>query len=196
MANWREIEDKLADILSDNYYRETHNITSARQFARECVQRAQGNALPAYSGEITVVELKHPARLGFPTRLVRGFDTTRSHSPFGEWWIDYELFDRFRRATASMPSAVREQKIKAFMRARSAVSHDWSNMAGISELKLPAGSRTPALVGKAHYQAFITDPKHPAYVPNVFFMGGDLQFYVCVRERSWIQDFSAAAGAA
>jgi hypothetical protein len=196
MANWMEIEDKLADILSEKYYREAHDIRSTRQCARECVQRAQGSALPAYSGEIAVVELKHPARPGLPTRLVRGFDTTRSHSPFGEWWIDYELFDRFRRATSAMPPATREQKIKAFMRARSAVSHDWSNMAGISELKLPAGSRTPALVGKAHYQAFVTNPKDPDYLPNVFLMGGDLQFYVCIRERSWIWDFAGAAGAA
>ena len=195
MANWTLIEKQLSDILNDDYYRQKHGIGSPCQYARECVQRAQGSALPAYSGEIGVVELKHPVRPGLPTRLMRGFDSTRSHSPYAAWWIDSELFDRFRRATSTMPPALREQKIKAFMRARSAVSHDWSNMAGISELQLPPGSRTPALVGNAHYQAFVNDPKHPDYVPNVFLIGGDLQFYVCVRDRSWIRHLSAAAAA-
>lgn len=138
----------------------------------------------------------HAARPGSPTRLVRGFDSSRSDSPFGEWWIAYSLFDRFRQATSTMPPKLREQKIKAFMRARSAVSQDWSNMAGIAELDLPVGSRTPALVGKAHYQRLITDPKNPVYVPNVFLMGGDLQFYVCLRNHSWIRPLSASTGAA
>ena len=89
-----------------------------------------------------------------------------------------------------MPPGLREQRLKEFMRARSAVSLNWSNMAGISELKLPQSSRTPALRGKAHYQKFID------YLPNVFFIGGDLQFYVCVRDRDWIRDLPATAGAA
>jgi hypothetical protein len=192
MANWTEIENKLAYILNDDYYRQKH--ISPPQYARKCVQWAQGSALPPFSGEITVVELKHPARSGLPTRLVRGFDSTRGLS--GSWWIDYELFDRFRRTTSTLPTAIREQKVKAFMRARSAVSQDWNNMAGISELELPTGARTPALVGKAHYQAFISDPKHKDYVPNVFFIGGDLQFYVCVPAPNWIRPLCAGAGAA
>jgi len=103
------------------------------------------------------------------------------------------LFERFRRATAMMPPMEREQKIKAFMRARSAVSHDWSNMQGIAELKLPVGDRTPVLVGKAHHQRLGTDAKHPEYVPNVFLMGGDLQFYICVHKPDWIRERSVAA---
>jgi hypothetical protein len=195
MANWIEVENKLSDILNHDYYRQKFGITVPRHYAHECVRRAQGSALPAYSGEITVIELKHAAP-GFPTRLVRGFDSSRSDSPFGAWWIDYELFDRFRQATSTMPPKLREQKIKAFMRARSAVSHDWSNMAGIAELDLPVDSRTPALVGKAHYQRLITDPKNPDYVPNVFLIGGDLQFYVCVRDPGWIRPLPALTGAA
>jgi hypothetical protein len=194
MANWPLIEKQLSDILNDDCYRKKLGNSSPHQYARKCVQRAQGRALPTYSGEIRVVELKHPPRPGLPTRLMRSFDSSRS--PYGEWWIDSELFDRFRRATSTMQPALREQKIKAFMRARSAVSHDWNNMAGLSELQLPPGSRTPALVGKAHYQAFVTDPKDPDYLPNVFFIAGDLQFYVCVPDPSWIRLLSAAAGAA
>ncbi len=120
-------------------------------------------------------------------KLIRGCDSTREDSLFGGWWIDSALFDRFRSATSGLPAGQREAKIKAFMRARSAVSEDWSNMAAIAELRLPSDSRTPALVGKAHYQRLITDPKHPDYVPNVFLMGGDLQFYICIRERGWIK---------
>lgn len=196
MANWMEIENKLADVLSHDYYRQKHGVTNPREYSRKCVQRAQGSALPAYAGDITVVELKHPVRPGLPARLMRGFDSTRSDSPFGEWWIDSELFERFRRATSTLATALREQKIKDFMRARSAVSHDWSNMAGVCELKLPPDARTPALIGKAHHQAIITNEKDPAYVPNVFLMGGDMQFYVCVRDKSWIRDVSTAVGAA
>ena len=196
MANWIEIENKLSDILNHDYYRQKFGINLPRHYARQCVQRAQGSALPAYSGEISVIELKHAARPGCPTRLVRGLDSRRSNSPFGEWWIDYALFERYRQATSAMPPTLREQKIRAFMRARSAVSEDWSNMAGIAELDLPVGSRTPALVGKAHYQRLVTDPKNPDYVPNVFLMGGDLQFYVCVRNHCWIRPASALTGAA
>ena len=196
MASWTDVENKLAVILDDDYYRTKHKVIAPRQKARECVQRAQGSAMPAYSGDISVVELQHPARPGLPTRLMRGFDTTRSESRFGGWWIDYDLFDRFRRASSTLPPADRLQKIQAFMRARSAVSHDWSNMGGIAELNLPMNERVPALVGKAHYQAYVTNPKDPAYVPNVFLMGGDRQFYVCLHDRSWIRDFSANAGAA
>jgi len=193
MANWTEIENKLSEILDDDYYRSKYAINLPRQKEKDCVQRAQGSALPAYSGEIAVVELKHPGRPGFPTRLMRGFDTTRSDSRYGGWWIDYELFDRFRRATSNLPAAIRVEKIQAFMRARSAVSHDWSNMAGIAELNLPVGARTPALIGKAHHQALVTNQKDPGYVPNVFLMGGDLQFYLCVHDKGWIRDVSAAA---
>jgi len=187
LANWTDIENQLANLLDDSYYRPKLKGESPRAFAHKCIQQAQGSALPAYSGEIKVMELKHPAAPEHPTHFVRGFDTTRSYSPFGGWWIDYALFDRFRRATATLPPAARDQKIKAFMRARSAVSKDWSNMAGIAELELPADARTPALVGKAHYQRLVTDTKHPDYVPNVFLMGGDLQFFVCIREESWIK---------
>jgi len=193
MPNWTQVEKELADVLTDTCYAQRLGGKSPAQHAHECVQRAQGSALAAYSGEITVAELKHPARPGFPTRLVRGYDTTRTYSPYGEWWIDYDLFERFRRATTKMPAGLRAQKVKDFMRARSAVSHDWSNMAGIAELELPPDARTPALIGKAHYQKYITDTKHPEHVPNVFLMGGDTQFYVCFRERSWIRDLPLAA---
>ncbi len=60
MANWTEVENKLALILSDSYYRQKHAITSPDSSAQGFVRRAQGDALPAFSGEITVVELKHP----------------------------------------------------------------------------------------------------------------------------------------
>ncbi len=197
MANWIEVEKKLTIILNDAYYRQNNfGITSPADHARRCVQHAQGSALPSYSGEITVEELQHPSSPGRPTRLVRGFDSAHEESRFGAWWIDSDLFDRFLRATTGMPAADREKKIKAFMRARSAVSHDWSNMAGLAELKLPVGFRTPALIGKAHYQRFITDPKHPDYVPNVFLMGGDLQFYVCVRDHAWIRPLTLKAAIA
>ncbi len=190
MANWIEIERKLSEILDDSYYSQKHGITSPRTFAHTCVQQAQGGALAAFSGEVSVEELKHPAAPNRPTQLVRGVDSTRANSAFGGWWIDSALFDRFRRAASTMPLALREQKIKDFMRARSAVSNDWSNMAAIAELQLPADSRTPALIGKAHHQRLVTDPKHPDYMPNVFLIGGDLQFYVCIRETSWIKPLS------
>ena len=196
MANWIEIETKLSDILNNDYYRQYH---LPPDHAHKCVQRAQGRmpALATFLGVIKVEELKHPARPGLPTRLVRGYDTTRGDlSKYGEWWIDYRLFDRFRRAASTMPPVLRTEKIKAFMRARTAVSHDFSNMAGICELNLPAYARTPALVGKAHYQKLITDPKHGDYMPNVFLMGGDVQLYVCVPDPNWIRDLSATAGAA
>jgi hypothetical protein len=193
MANWTEVENKLALILSDSYYRQKHAITSPTGSAQAFVRRAQGDALPAFSGEITVVELKHPGSHDRPSKLIRGCDSTREDSLFGGWWIDSALFDRFRSATSGLPAGQREAKIKAFMRARSAVSEDWSNIAAIAELRLPLDSRTPALVGKAHYQRLVTDPKHPDYVPNVFLMGGDLQFYICIRERGWIKPMPVIA---
>src|SRR5437588_6683689 len=153
MANWTEIENKLSALLSDRYYR-GYLATSSSEHAKICVQKAQGNKLSTFSGEINVVELKHPARAGLPTRLIRGFDSTREESMYGAWWIDYQLFERFRRATSTLPRSSRQQKICALMRARSAVPYDFNNMAGISELNLPVGSRTPAIVGNAHYQPF------------------------------------------
>jgi hypothetical protein len=191
IVNWVDIEDQLFNLLNTDYYRKNSGINSPRDYARKCVIRAQGTALPAYSTEVTVLELQHPARSDRPVRLVRGFDSTHSGSELGAWWIDYNLFERFRRATSRLPPALREEKIKAFMRARSAVSHDWSNMAGIAQLELPLGSRSPALAGKAHYQRLVTDPKHPEYVPSVFLMGGDLQFYVCIRDPGWIRPLAA-----
>jgi len=196
MANWIEVEKKLFDILNADYYRQGFGISSPRDYARKCVQEAQGSALPSYSGEIDVVELTHSAQPRLPRRLVRGFDTTRQYSPFGGWWIDYELFKRFVRATRTLPHSVREQKIKAFMRARSAISLDWNNMCGIAEMNLPVSARTPAILGKVHYQRFITDPTAPNYLSNVFFIGGDLQYYVCVRDNTWIRGISVEAGAA
>lgn len=202
MPNWLDIENKLCDILSDDYYRKTHRILSPRSYARERVAAARGQepALATYTGEVTVVELKHPARPGCPTRLIRGFDTRRCNSLAGSWWIDGELFDRFQRASCTMPTALRDQAIKDFMRARSAVSFDFNNMGGIAELNLPSGSRTPAIAGKAHYQRLITDAKHQEYekyyVPNVFFIGGDLQFYVCIPDPNWIRVRPLGRGAA
>jgi hypothetical protein len=64
MANWKEIEDKLSDLLSDGYYR-GYLATSPREHAKTCVQKARGNKLSTFSGDINVVELKHPARAVF-----------------------------------------------------------------------------------------------------------------------------------
>ena len=195
MANWTEIENKLFALLSDPYYR-SHLTTSPRDHARTCVQNAQGNKLSTFSGEIEVVELKHPARPGLPTRLVRGFDSTRGDSKYGAWWIDYELFERFRRAISTLPRSTLERKIRAFMRARSAVPYDFNNMAGISELNLPVGARTPAIVGNAHYQPFVADTDSKDYVANVLWIGGDKQFYVCIRDPNWVRQRSSLAGVA
>jgi hypothetical protein len=193
MANWTEIENQLSALLSDRYYR-GYLATSPNEHAKICVQKARGNKLSTFSGEINVVELKHPARAGLPTRLVRGFDSTQNQSMYGAWWIDYELFERFRRATSTLAPSSREQKIRAFMRARSAVAYDFNSMAGISELNLPVGSRTPAIVGNAHYQPFVADADSKEYVPNVLWIGGDRQFYVCIRNPNWIRQHSARAG--
>jgi hypothetical protein len=196
MANWTEIERAVSALLSDDYYRR-YLTTSPRKRAMECVQEARGSKLSAFSGDIKVVELKHPARPGLPIRLVRGFDSTRTDtSMYGAWWIDYELFERFRRATSSMARSTREQKIRVFMRARSAVSYDFNNMAGISELNLPVGSRTPAIVGNTHYQPLVADTGSKEYVPNVLWIGGDRQFYVCIRDPNWIRNISAWSGVA
>lgn len=199
MPNWFDRENRLAEILNNDYYRHKHHITSPRSAAHKYVQEARGHApaLETFSGEITVLELKHPPYPGSPTRFVRAFDTTRTNSAAGGWWVDFELFDRFRRASAAMSPADRAQAIKKFMRVRSAVSYDFNEMDGLAELNLPSGERTPALVGKAHYQRLIANPKHEKHgeVHNVFFMGGDLQYYVCIRHPSWIRLRSAAGSA-
>ena len=195
MANWTEIENKLSSLLSDHYYR-GYLAASPREHARICVHKARGDKLSTFSGEINVVELKHPARAGLPTRLVRGFDNTHRESMYGAWWIDFELFERFRRASSTLPRMAREHKVQAFMRARSAVSYDFSNMAEISELNLPVGSRTPAIVGNAHYHPLVADEKSKYYVPNVLWIGGDRQFYVCIRDPNWIRQRPVSAGVA
>ena len=196
MANWTEIENKLFALLSDRYY-QVYLGTSPREHASFCVQKARGSTLSTFSGEISVVELKHPARAGLPTRLVRGFDSTHNESMYGAWWIDYQLFERFRRATSTLARSSREQKIRALMRARSAVPYDFNNMAGIAELNLPVGSRTPAIVGNAHYQPFVADADCKEYVPNVLWIGGDRQFYVCAPNYgNWIKHLSVSAGVA
>ena len=195
MANWTEIENKLSALLSDHYY-QGYLATSPREHARICVQRARGDKLSTFSGEISVVELKHPARAGLPTRLVRGFDNTHRDSMYGAWWIDYELFEHFRRTTSTLPRTAREHKIRAFMRARSAVSYDFNNMAGICELTLPVGSRTPAIIGNAHYQPLVADENSKYYVSNVLWIGGDRQFYVCIRDSNWIRQRPGWAGVA
>src|SRR5437763_3794436 len=196
MRNWTEIENKLFALLSDRYYL-VYLGTSPREHASFCVQKARGSTLSTFSGEISVVELKHPARAGLPTRLVRGFDSTHNDSMYGAWWIDYQLLERFRRATSTLPRSSREQKIRALMRARSAVPYDFNNMAGIAELNLPVGSRTPAIVGNAHYQPCVADADCKEYVPNVLWIGGDRQFYVCAPNyRNWIKHLSVSAGVA
>jgi hypothetical protein len=189
MTNWKQIEDELSSLLMNDYYRQQLHIADPRKLAHDCVFKAQGSLPPTYSGDVTVNELQHPSRPGHPTRLVRGFDTSRSSSEYGPWWIDYELFERFGRATSSMSPSIRGEKIRAFMRARSAVTYGWNAMDGLAEFNLPLGSRMPAIVGKTHYQPIntVSDPKDPAYAPNVFFMGGDLQFFVCVRPPEWIR---------
>jgi hypothetical protein len=198
MPNWFDIEKQLSKILKADYYRRKYGIPPesadeyAHTYAHKYVEEARGKdpALATYTGEITVLELKHPARSDSPTRFVRAFDTSLGNSNRG-WWIDYALFDRFRRASSMMSLAERDQAIKEFMRARSAVPHDFNKMTGLVELNLPVGERTPALTGKAHHQRIIANPKSEEYkqyyVPNVFFIGGDLQYYICIRDPGWIR---------
>lgn len=186
MSNWIDAERQLRSLVADPYYAPMLKGKTPEQFAREEITKAKGSALEAFQGDITVTELCHPPKPDRPTVFLRGTDTTRDFSHMGAWWIDARLFERFWQATRGLSGPERDQKIRDFMRARSAVSHGWSNIGEVAKLTIPAGARTPALVGIAHHQLY-ADPKDPRHLPNVFWIGGDLQFYVCVREPAWIK---------